>query len=77
MSGSRLAPYAQAAPLAIIMFTMVGIPLITVLVISFWDSDGIALYPDFRWQNYTEILSRGLVYSLFLKTFAYVSHPGR
>ena len=73
MSGSRLAPYAQAAPLAIIMFTMVGIPLITVLVISFWDSDGIALYPAFRWQNYTEILSRGLVYSLFLKTFAYAA----
>lgn len=73
MSGSRLAPYAQAAPLAIIMFSMVGIPLITVLVISFWDSDGIALYPAFRWQNYTEILSRGLVYSLFLKTFAYAA----
>ena len=73
MSGSRLAPYAQAAPLAIIMLAMVGIPLITVLVISFWESDGIMLYPAFRWQNYTEILSRGLVYSLFLKTFTYAA----
>ncbi len=73
MSGGRLAPYAQAAPLAFIMFTMVGIPLITVLVISFWDSDGITLYPAFRWENYTEILSRGLVYNLFLKTFTYAA----
>ncbi len=71
MSGNRFAPYAQAAPLAIIMLTMVGIPLITVFVISFWDSDGIMLYPDFRWQNYSEILSRGLIYDLFLKTFFY------
>ncbi|MBK0326181.1 ABC transporter permease [Rhodobacteraceae bacterium F11138] len=73
MSGSKLVPYVQAAPLAIIMFTMVGIPLITVLVISFWDSDGISLYPMFRWENYTEILSRGLVYDLFLKTFIYAA----
>ena len=73
MSGSRFAPYSQAGPLAMIMLTMVGIPLVTVLVISFWDSDGITLYPDFRWENYAEILSRGLVYNLFLKTFTYAA----
>lgn len=73
MSGSRFAPYAQATPLALIMLTMVGIPLITVLVISFWDSDGIILYPEFRWENYTDILARDLVYKLFLKTFFYAA----
>lgn len=73
MSGNRIAPYIQAAPLAIIMLTMVGIPLLTVLVISFWDSDGITLYPTFRWENYTEILSRALVYNLFIKTFTYAA----
>lgn len=55
------------------MLTMVGIPLITVLVISFWDSDGIILYPEFRWENYTDILARDLVYKLFLKTFFYAA----
>lgn len=73
MSSRRLTPYLQVFPLAFIIITMVGVPLVTVFVISFWDSDGIDLYPAFELRNYTEILSRSLVYDLFFETLTYAA----
>lgn len=71
MSNRRLTPYLQVLPLAFIILTMVGVPLVTVFVMSFWDSDGVSLYPTFQLRNYAEILSRPLIYLLFLKTLKY------
>ena len=67
-SSSPLAPYLQVAPLAITMIAMVGIPLATVVMLSFWESDGISIYPAFTFDNYREVLSSPVTVSLFLKT---------
>jgi len=61
------------APLAVIMIAMVGIPLATVVLLSFWESDGIAIYPAFTLENYREVLTSPLTLSLFLKTLEYAS----
>ena len=50
-SVSPLTPYLQVAPLALLMITMVGIPLLTVVMLSFWEFDGITVYPAFTWAN--------------------------
>lgn len=68
---SRLSPYLQVAPLALIMLTMVGVPIITLILLSFWDSDGIAIYRTFTWQNYAEVLTSPLTLILFLNTLKY------
>ena len=70
-SGSALAPYLQVAPLAFLMITMVGIPLMTVVLLSFWEFDGIAVYPAFTWDNYAEVLSSPVTVKLFLATLKY------
>lgn len=72
-SSSPLAPYLQVTPLAITMITMVGIPLATVVVLSFWESDGISIYPAFTFDNYREVLSSPVTLSLFLKTLKYAA----
>ncbi|MBK6465520.1 MAG: ABC transporter permease [Rhodobacter sp.] len=68
---SRLSPYLQVAPLALIMLAMVGIPIGTVILLSFWESDGIAVFPTFTWQNYAEVLTSPLTLTLFLNTLKY------
>ena len=70
-SGGSLVPYLQVAPLAFLMITMVGIPLLTVVLLSFWEFDGIAVYPAFTWDNYKEVLSSPVTLSLFLSTLKY------
>ncbi len=70
-SGSALAPYIQVAPLAFLMITMVGIPLMTVVLLSFWEFDGIAVYPAFTWDNYAEVMSSPVTVKLFLATLTY------
>ena len=72
-SASRLAPYLQVAPLAFIMLAMVGIPIGTVVMLSFWESDGISVYPAFTWQNYHDVLTAGVTLTLFLNTLKYAA----
>ena len=72
-SGSLLAPYLQVAPLAFLMLTLVGIPLVTVVVLSFWEFDGITVYPAFTWANYAEVLGSPVTLKLFLATLKYAA----
>ena len=71
--GTRLTPYLQVAPLAIIMLAMVGIPIGTVVLLSFWESDGISVYPAFTLQNYRDVLTAGVTLSLFVNTLKYAA----
>jgi putative spermidine/putrescine transport system permease protein len=70
-SVSPLTPYLQVAPLALLMITMVGIPLLTVVMLSFWEFDGITVYPAFTWANYAEVLTSPVTFKLFLATVKY------
>ncbi|MCB5409463.1 ABC transporter permease [Pseudogemmobacter faecipullorum] len=70
---SPLTPYLQITPLALIMLAMVGIPLITVVLLSFWQSDGIAIYPEFTLANYAQVLTSPVTLTLFLNTLKYAA----
>jgi putative spermidine/putrescine transport system permease protein len=72
-SGSRLTPYLQVAPLALIMLVMVGIPIGTVVLLSFWETDGIMVYPTFTWANYAEVFTSSVTLRLFLNTMMYAA----
>lgn len=71
MNTGKIAPYLQVAPFALIMILFVGLPLLTILTISFWISDGFLLEPAFTLENYAEILSSRVVLTLFLDTIRY------
>ena len=71
MNTGKIAPYLQVAPFALIMILFVGLPLLTILTISFWISDGFLLEPAFTLENYAEILSSRVVLTLFADTIRY------
>lgn len=57
--------YLQVAPLAVILIIFLGIPLLTVIVVSFFDYSNYQVYPDFILLNYIELFQSKLTYQLY------------
>lgn len=64
----RLAPYLQVAPLTLILFCFLVVPVAAIVTVSFWSYDEFDIYPDFILDNYAWIFSSSVTYSLYLKT---------
>jgi putative spermidine/putrescine transport system permease protein len=69
----RLAPYLQAAPLALILGVFLLVPLLTILMVSFWDYDSIRIYPDFVTFNYEETLFSWVTWKTYLNTLKFAA----
>tara|TARA_B110000008_G_scaffold70684_1_gene71703 strand:- start:3364 stop:4221 length:858 start_codon:yes stop_codon:yes gene_type:complete len=71
MPAQRLKPYIEALPFALILLLIVGVPLATLVTISFWETDGLIMYPMFSLENYKELFTSSLTLTLFLSTLKY------
>jgi putative spermidine/putrescine transport system permease protein len=58
--------YIQVTPLALILFVFFGIPLATVVIISFFDYDNFQAVPAFIFLNYIELFESNLIFTLYL-----------
>jgi putative spermidine/putrescine transport system permease protein len=63
--------WLQAAPLAIILGGFLVIPILMIVVVSFWGATEWSIYPAFQFDNYEFLFSSWVTYSVFLKTFKY------
>ncbi len=63
-----LISWLQILPLAAILIAFVGIPLVTVISLSFWSFDGLEYYPDFTVENYVEVFSSWVTWKIFFNT---------
>jgi putative spermidine/putrescine transport system permease protein len=67
----RLAPYLQVAPLTLLLLFFLVIPVVAIVVVSFWSYDEFDIYPDFILDNYAWIFTSSVTYSIYLKTIYY------
>jgi putative spermidine/putrescine transport system permease protein len=70
----RRAPVAwlQALPLALVFLLFFAIPVLLVVVVSFFDYETYAiLIPDFTLQNYIDVFSETVTYQTYLITFEF------
>jgi putative spermidine/putrescine transport system permease protein len=58
---SRWTAYWQAAPMALVFGVFFLIPLLVILVVSFWDYNQYSITPAFVPENYTEIFDKCIV----------------
>jgi putative spermidine/putrescine transport system permease protein len=66
---TRLIPYLQVAPLALVFLCFFLIPVCLVVVVSFFDYQAYQiLIPDFTWQNYDDVFSSETTYRTYLNT---------
>jgi len=68
---SRWTAYLQVAPLAVVLLVFLGLPLLVVVAVSFFDYDDFDVQPAFLLRNYQELLGSRLTYTLYLKTLEY------
>lgn len=71
--GRKLAAYLQAAPLALILGFFFLLPILAIVVVSFWDYDFAGIYPDFLTMNYTETLGSWVTWKIYLNTFKFTA----
>jgi len=65
--------WLQLAPLTLVLLLFVAAPLVFVVIVSFFRSDGFDTIPAFSLENYAAVLSSGLTLSLYLKMIKYAS----
>lgn len=61
--------YLQAMPLALVILLFLLFPVLTILVVSFWDFDAYQLIPDFIFDNYSYLLTSEVTLKAYLNTF--------
>jgi putative spermidine/putrescine transport system permease protein len=66
---NRLAPYLQAAPLALVFLLFFILPIGLVVVVSFFNYESYQiLIPDFTFQNYEDVFSSNVTYRTYWMT---------
>ncbi len=66
-------PYLQALPLALILGFFLLVPIITIVVVSFWDYDFARVIPDFILTNYQDVLGSWVTWKTYLNTLKYTA----
>ena len=66
-----LVSYIEATPLALILGFFLLLPILMIVVVSFWDYDFAQMYPDFVTFNYTETLGSWVTWQTYLNTLKY------
>jgi putative spermidine/putrescine transport system permease protein len=68
---SRATPYLQATPLLLILGFFLALPILLLLIVSFWDYDFAGMYPDFLTLNYAETLGSWVTWKTYLNTLKF------
>ncbi|MQB19806.1 ABC transporter permease [Agrobacterium tumefaciens] len=66
-----LVSYIEATPLALILGFFLLLPILMIVVVSFWDYDFAQMYPDFVTFNYTETLGSWVTWQTYINTLKY------
>jgi putative spermidine/putrescine transport system permease protein len=70
--GFRFGPYLQAAPLTLVFALFFLLPMVLVVVVSFFDYQSYQiLIPAFTLQNYDDVFSSAVTYRTYLTTLKF------
>ena len=70
---SRATPYLQATPLLVILGFFLAVPILLLLVVSFWDYDFAGMYPGFFTFNYAETLGSWVTWKTYGNTLKFAA----
>lgn len=66
-------PYLQVAPLTAVFVLFLVIPILTIVIVSFWDYDSVQVIPDFVLTNYQELLGSPVTWKIYLNTLKFTA----
>ncbi|MDP2699123.1 ABC transporter permease [Thalassospira sp.] len=70
---SKRSSYFMITPMALVFTVFLVVPLLTIIVVSFWDYDEYRILPDFIFENYRYLLGSPVTWKIYLNTFKYAA----
>ena len=64
--------WAQISPLMVVLLCFLVVPIITIVVVSFWGYNDWSFYPDFTLENYEYLLTAEVTWRTYLNTAKYM-----
>jgi putative spermidine/putrescine transport system permease protein len=71
-SWKSIQPYALVTPQTLVLVLFLVLPILMILLVSFWQFDGIQMIPGFTLDNYKSIFTSDVTLRTYLNTFKYV-----
>jgi putative spermidine/putrescine transport system permease protein len=68
-----MASYLQSLPLWLILGFFLLLPILLLVVVSFWDYDFARMYPAFVWTNYVDTLGSWVTWKTYLNTLKFAA----
>ncbi len=68
-----LASWLLVSPLALLMAFFVVLPILTIIMVSFWNYNEFTFFPAFVFDNYAYLLTSKVTLATYLKTFQFVA----
>ncbi len=66
-------PYLQVTPLSLVFLVFLVVPILTIVVVSFFDYDSTRLLPDFVLTNYEELLGSSITWRTYAQTLEFAA----
>ncbi|WP_245895159.1 ABC transporter permease [Devosia submarina] len=70
---TRATPYLQATPLLALLGFFLAVPILLLLIVSFWDYDFAGMYPAFVTFNYAETLGSWVTWKTYGNTLKFAA----
>lgn len=71
MRSRHLTGWLLASPLAVVLALFLILPIIVIVVVSFWQTTEFSIIPAFSWENYDFLFGSPVTLKVFLNTFKY------
>lgn len=68
-----LQPYALAAPQTLVLLLFLVLPIVAIVIVSFWSFTGYSMVPGFTLANYINIFTSKVTLSTYLNTFKFAA----
>ena len=65
--------WLQASPLTLVLIGFLILPIITIVVVSFWRATEFSIIPDFSFENYEFLFGSPVTYKVFYATLKYAA----
>ncbi|MEM1429706.1 MAG: ABC transporter permease [Pseudomonadota bacterium] len=69
----HLQGWALALPLTLVLGLFLVLPIVMIVIVSFWGATEFSIYPAFLWDNYQFLLTSDVTYRVFLNTVKYAA----
>ncbi|SFI33275.1 ABC transporter permease [Jannaschia pohangensis] len=73
LANRAIGGWLMALPLVVVLVLFLVLPIILIVVVSFWQATEFSIIPAFVWENYEFLFGSPVTYRVFLNTFKYAA----